>query len=111
MIAYFLFFFIGPPKRLKNNLSYDTLGFFLGTDHSNAIRNFEKYLSILQLTLESLGMMPKRSFDDVKDFEQYLQKEESIIIDASEQATFRAKDNDTQKQHYSGKKSVIHTKN
>lgn len=97
--------------QLKNNLSHDPLGFLLGTDHSNAMRNFKKYLSILQLTLESLGIMPKRSFEDVKGFEQYLQKEESIIIDASEQATFRAKDNNIQKERYSEKKSVIHTNN
>jgi hypothetical protein len=97
--------------QLKNGLTYDSLGLLIQTDDSNAKRSFERYLSILDQTLLNLGMMPKRSFEDIAQFEKYLHDEPEIIIDASEQATHRLQDYEAQKQQYSGKKNAIHTKN
>lgn len=48
--------------QLKNGLCYDNLGLLVGTDGSNAQRNFEKHLQILTYTLERQGVMPKRNF-------------------------------------------------
>lgn len=96
--------------QLKNALSYDSLGLLIDTDNSNAQRNFEKYLSILELSLTELGAMPKRGFKDIAEFESYL-KDEEIILDATEHATQRPADNEAQKAVYSGKKSNIRTKN
>jgi hypothetical protein len=97
--------------QLKNGLTYDSLGLLIETDDSNAKRSFERYLSILEQTLLTLGMMPKRSFEDVVQFEKYLQDESELIIDASEQATHRLQDYEAQKKRYSGKKNAIRTKN
>ena len=97
--------------QLKNGLTYDSLGLLIQTDDSNAKRSFERYLSILEQTLLNLGMMPKRGFENVAEFEKYLQDEPELIIDASEQATHRLQDYQAQKQQYSGKKNVIRTKN
>ncbi len=96
--------------QLKNALSYDSLGLLIDTDNSNAQRNFEKYLSILESSLIELGAMPKRGFKDITEFESYI-KDEEIILDATEQATQRPADKEAQKAVYSGKKSNIRTKN
>jgi len=97
--------------QLKNGLCYDNLGLLIGTDGSNAQRNFERYLTLLERTLERKGVLPKRNFKNVQEFEQYLQSDRDIILDASEQPTQRPKQKEEQKAHYSGKKSVIRTKN
>lgn len=96
--------------QMKNGLSYDSLGLLIHTDASNAQRNYERYLSILELSLNSLGAMPKRGFADIKEFESYFANETELIIDATEHATQRPSDKDEQKEVYSGKKSSIHTK-
>ena len=97
--------------QLKNGLCYDNLGFLIGTDGTNAQRNFERYLTVLEQTLERKGVMPKRNFKNPEEFKKYLLDDKDIILDASEQPTQRPKDNEQQKAHYSGKKSVTRTKN
>lgn len=97
--------------QLKNSLSYDTLGLLIETDGSNAQRNFEHYLKILSHTLERQGVMPRRNFADLADFQAHLQGEEEIIFDASEQATQRPQDHHQQEEFYSGKKKDTLTKN
>ena len=52
------------------------------------------------------GCLPKRNFLDVKDFEAYFEKEDELILDATEQAIQRPGDRDTQEEHYSGKKNT-----
>lgn len=97
--------------QLKNGLCYDNLGLLIGSDGTNAQRNFERYLVLLERTLERKGSLPKRNFKNVQEFKQHLQNERDIIIDGSEQPTQRPKHPDEQKAYYSGKKSVIRTKN
>lgn len=97
--------------QMKNALTYDSLGLLINTDSSNAQRNYERYLSVLESALESLSAMPKRSFKNISEFESYLQKEEELILDVTEHATQRPEGNEAQKEAYSGKKSCIPTKN
>ena len=97
--------------QLKNALSYDSLALLIGTDGSNAQRNFERYLAILDLTLTQADMTPKRAFTGVAEFEEYLKEIDDIILDATEHLTQRPKGYDAQKEVYSGKKRHIHTKN
>ena len=96
--------------QLKNGLSYDSLGLLISTDASNAQRNFEKYLSVLELALIRLGAMPKRGFKDITEFEEYFKNESKLTLDATEHSTQRPADYDAQKEAYSGKKSNIRTK-
>lgn len=93
--------------QLKNGLCYDNLGLLIGTDGSNAQRNFEKYLQIIAYTLDRQGIMPNRNFATIEDFKACLQDEKEVIIDASEQPTVRPKDQQQQKEQYSGKKRDI----
>ena len=97
--------------QMKNGLSYDSLGLLIGTDGSNAQRNYEKYLHILELALIELGAMPKRHFQNIAEFEQYFEAEKEIILDATEHSTHRPDDNEAQKEVYSGKKNNIHIRN
>ena len=97
--------------QLKNALTYDSLGFLIGTDGSNARRNFEKYLNILDHALIRLGHTPKRSFLDKDDFKDHLPKEADIIIDVTEHSIERPSDNQEQKDNYSGKKNSTLAKN
>lgn len=96
--------------QLKNGLNYDSLGLLIGSDGSNARRNFEKYLTILERTLERKKVMPKRTFKTLEEFKAYLGEDKEIILDASEQVTQRPKKAEKQKGFYSGKKSAIPTK-
>jgi hypothetical protein len=100
---------VGGP--IKNALSYDSLGLLIGTDSGNAQRNFEKYLSILEIGLSQLGMMPKREFKNIDEFETYFKEHKDLILDATEHHTQRPKGYDAQKEVYSGKKRRIQTKN
>ena len=93
--------------QLKNALTYDVLGCIYGTDASVAKRNFESNLIILQLTLRRLGVVPKREFKTVAEFEQYFLKEKDLLIDATEIPIHRPSNQEDQKERYSGKKKPI----
>ncbi len=81
-IAYFLF-------QLKNGLCYDNLGLLIGSDGSNAQRNFELYVNILSLTLERQNVMPARNFKTLDEFKEKIGSESEIIIDGVEHSTQR----------------------
>ena len=91
---------------LKSGLTYDLLGFVAGMNGSNAKRNQTVGLDILQLTLDTLGHMPRRKFSDVTDFEAFFSETDTLIIDATEQRKQRPKSKKTQKEYYSGKKKT-----
>lgn len=97
--------------QLKNGLGYDALGLLIQTNGSNARLNFEKYLFVLDQTLTAMGMMPKRQFKDVAEFEAYFKDVEELIFDGSEQGINRPKDNKQQAKEYSPKKRNIRIKN
>jgi len=96
--------------QLKNGLTYDALGAIFDMGTATAKDNFDKYIPVLERALKNLGLLPKRSFEDVKAFKKYFARVGRIIIDGSEQATERPKDNEKQKSMYSGKKRDIPTK-
>ena len=89
---------------LKSGLTYDLLGFVTGMDASNAKRNQDLGISILQSMLLSQGYAPIRSFDSVAEFEGYFRKYDTLIIDGTEQRIQRPSNEDSQKDNYSGKK-------
>ena len=92
---------------LKSGLTYDLLGLVCGMDASNAKRNQQIGLDILDKTLKSLGHRPKRHFLDVEDFKAYFAGDKELIIDATEPSIQRPSDPEKQKQFYSGKKNPI----
>lgn len=89
---------------LKSALTYDLLGVVCGMDGSNAKRNQELGLTVLQETLAAAGCAPKRAFKDAAEFAAYLKKEKTLLLDGTEQRLQRPSDDEEQKACYSGKK-------
>jgi hypothetical protein len=92
--------------QLKNGLTFDVLGFVFNTDGSNAHRNFERYLIVLEMTLKQEQMLPKRIYETVEDLMKHLADESDLIFDGTEFPIQRPKDNDAQKNAFSGKKNA-----
>jgi hypothetical protein len=91
---------------LKAGLTYDLLGFVSGMDAANAKRNQQLGLEVLQQTLVAAQCLPRRAFQDAREFKRYLQNEPTLIFDGLEQRIQRPDDNEAQRDFYSGKKSV-----
>ena len=92
---------------LKAGLTYDLLGFVSGMDSSNAKRNQQLGLDVLQHTLAAAQCLPRRTFQDAEEFKRYLQNEPTLIFDGLEQRMQRPNNDEVQRDFYSGKKSVI----
>jgi Helix-turn-helix of DDE superfamily endonuclease len=92
--------------QLKNGLTFDVLGFVFNTDGSNAHRNFERYLLVLEQTLEQEDMLPKRLYKTVTDLITHLGNETDLIFDGTEFPIERPADNESQKKAFSGKKNA-----
>lgn len=91
---------------LKAGLTYDALGFVSGMDASNAKRNQQLGLQVLERTLSAAQFLPRREFKDAAEFATYLQNEKTVIIDGLEQRMQRPNEDEVQRDFYSGKKSV-----
>ena len=92
--------------QLKNGLTFDTLGFVFNTDGSNAHRNFERYLFVLEMTLKEAQMLPKRTYKTVEDLIAHLADESDLIFDGTEFPIERPSDKEKQKNAFSGKKNA-----
>lgn len=95
---------------LKAGLTYDVLAFVSGMDGANAKRNQTLGLQVLEACLRTADCLPKRTFANAAEFAAYCQHEETLIFDGIEQRIQRPKETEAQKDHYSGKKSVIPSK-
>jgi hypothetical protein len=92
--------------QLKNGLTFDILGFVFNTDGSNAHRNFERHLFVLEKTLEQEQMLPKRLYKTVEDLIAHLKDDTDLIFDGTEFPIERPADNENQKKAFSGKKNT-----
>ena len=91
---------------LKAGLTYDALGFVSGMDTSNAKRNQELGLKVLEHALAAAQCLPKRKFKDAAEFKEYLHNEPMVIFDGLEQRMQRPHEDEVQRDFYSGKKSA-----
>jgi len=89
---------------LKSGLTSDLLGLMTGMDGSSAFRNRGTGLSVLQSMFNGRGFAPVREFKSVEKFEEYFQEYETLLIDGEEQPIQRPLDEDSQIDHFSGKK-------
>jgi len=95
---------------LKVGLTYDVLGFVSGMDAANAKRNQTLGLQVLEQALRTAHCLPRRTFANAAEFAEYFQHEETLIFDGIEQRIQRPRENEAQKEHYSGKKSATPSK-
>jgi hypothetical protein len=96
---------------LKTYPTFDVLGFVFDCKGKTAHENLHKFLPILEMALESLNVLPKRKFDSVDEFLDFVKENEDLLIDATERIHHRKKDYEEQKQFYNGKKKAHTVKN
>jgi len=89
---------------IRNNLVFETLGFIFGIDSGLAQKNLKRFLPILQKVLLQNGFLPKTEFNNIEEFTSYISAQKELIIDVTEFTVQRPKDNEKQKEMYSGKK-------
>jgi hypothetical protein len=90
---------------LKNPTIYDVRGLIFGLSASTADYNFEKGLALLEKALNA--HMPARQFESLTAFLDWVQQHPVLTIDVTEVRIQRPKDQQRQKDTYSGKKSII----
>lgn len=88
---------------LKNYPTYDVLGVEFGMHRSNAYRNVNRYMEALNNALQKCHCIPSDSIGKMKN---KLKNVEVIIIDGTEQRKNRPKDQEKQRDYYSGKKNA-----
>ena len=94
----------------KTYPTFDVLGTQFGIGRSKANENLHKLAPILMNTLVRLGVMPQREFTSADEMKAAFQGIDRILIDVTERLYRRSQDDDTQREHYSGKKSTTLSK-
>lgn len=92
---------------LRLYLNTEALGYFFGVDKSTVSRNTRRVLAALRVVGEgTLGWPEPPQRGQGKNVAQALAYYPDLfaIVDATEQAVQRSSDDETQRQHYSGKK-------
>ena len=92
---------------IKSGLTYDALGFACGMDGSNAKRNQQLGLQVLEHVLSTTGHLPKREFENAEAFKTYMASHTEVLFDVTEFRIQRSSDYQDQKEDYSGKKKPI----
>ncbi len=92
---------------LKTYPTFDVLGFVFNCKGKTAHENLYKFLPILENALETMNVLPKRKFDSVEEFLEFIKGNKDLLIDATERIHHRKKDYEEQKKFYNGKKKLI----
>ena len=103
-LSFILFYFKCCP-------TFDILGLLFNLDRSNANRNVHKLTPILEKTLGREMALPKRKISTVEELFAIFPDVRDLFIDGTERPIQRPKDNEKQKENYSGKKKMHIRKN
>jgi hypothetical protein len=90
--------------------TFDVLSTQFSMSRSKANENLYKLVPVLYQTLVSLEVMPYREFATPDDMLEALDGIDTILIDVTERNHRRPQDDQTQRDHYSGKKNDIRLK-
>jgi hypothetical protein len=96
-LIYILFYFKCYP-------TFDLAGLLFDLDRSQANRWMHRLQPVLEAALGQQLALPKRKLSSMSEFVDAFPGVERVIIDATERPVQRAKDNDKQREDYSGKK-------
>ena len=91
------------PFYLKNFPTFDVLGALFDLSPPKAEANVNKLLPVLKNAEQHLRVLPHRHFKPKRQSEQYPEKVQEIIIDATERPLCRPHQARKQKNYYSGK--------
>jgi hypothetical protein len=86
--------------------TFDVLGTQFNMARSRAHENLYKLVPILHKTLVHLEVMPQREFTTVEQLMEAFDGIETILIDVTERNHRRPENEQTQREHYSGKKTA-----
>ena len=102
-LLFILFYFKIYPLQIL-------IGFLFGMGQSQANEWIHKLSKVLKMTLDNLDVLPERESNNL---EEALEKdrEKEVAIDGTERRRQRPKDNEKQKEYYSGKKKAHTIKN
>lgn len=91
---------------LRIYATYEVLGFLFDLDKSNVQRNMKPILEVLEKEMKKEIVWPDKEKRQKMRMSQFMKEFSDVvaIVDATEQATQRPKDNDEQEKYYSGKK-------
>ena len=90
--------------------TFDVLGTQFNMVRSKANENLHKLAPVLYQTLVHLEVMPHREFATPDELLEALDGIGTILIDVTERNHRRPQDDQSQRQHYSGKKNGIRSK-
>jgi len=90
--------------------TFDVLGTQFHMSRSKANENLYKLAPVLHQTLVQLEVMPYREFATPDELLEALDGIDTILIDVTERNHRRPQDDQTQRDHYSGKKNGIRLK-
>lgn len=96
-LIYILFYFKCYP-------TFDLAGLLFDLDRSQANRWMHRLQPLLEAALGQQLALPKRKLSSMSEFVEAFPEVERVIFDATERPVQRAKDNDKQREDYSGKK-------
>ena len=91
--------------------TFDILGFLFDLNRSNANRNIHKFTSILEKALGRKMVLPDRKISTMEELLGAFPGARDILIDGTERQIQRPKDDEKQKENYSGKKKMHTRKN
>lgn len=92
--------------QIKTSLTHHCLGVVFDMDGSSALRNFQRYLAVLELALHQQEALPRRHFETLEELKKYLRSAPELITDVTELCTERPTDKQKQQDRYSGKKAI-----
>ncbi len=93
--------------HLKGNAIQQLMGITFEMTQAQVSLWIKLLSKLLRDSLEKQGYLPKRKVEQLK---KALEKESTVLLDATESEIQRPADNEVQKEYYSGKKSVILSK-
>ncbi len=91
--------------------TFDVLGLLFDLNRSNACRNVQKLTPVLEKTLGKKMVLPKRKISTLEELFEIFPNVKDLFIDGTERPIQRPKDNEKQKENYSGKKKTHTRKN
>jgi len=94
----------------KTYPTFDELGARFDLPRAKAHDHVHQLSPILHKSLRALGFLPHREFESVEAFRASMQEGGQILIDVTERPHHRPKDDEQQRELYSGKKNVIRSR-
>lgn len=91
----------------KSYPTFDIMGMLFGFDRSCAHDWVHRLMPVLETALGKKQALPERKIHSIAEFLEKFPEVKEVILDGTERPVQRPKDNERQKEHYSGKKNGI----